>query len=220
MPFSGVHFGGLKMRLRLVLVTFCALLTGPLFAAERASDDPFMNDLGYRGEFQRAGGGLVCVVGTLGPKVKPEDVSKIHYQPCLFIGPPNDQAIAIGGEAQSYFDHLGKPSRSEADAAGSVSHIYPLGDGDNPPFMVVTVMNNRIAAFQITGDHGLDVFAFNQVTLGSSSDKIRERFGEPMDRKDMGDGSSMWSYLPWPISFLVTDAGIVVSMRIANQQLK
>jgi len=206
------------MQPHLVLMTCCALLAGAALAAEPANDE-VMTDQGYRGEFRRGGGALACVIGTLGPKVKPEDISpKLLIQPCLFVG-PIDTPFVIGAEAQFYLDRLGTPDNVRPDSAGSTSYVYPLAPGDNPPFIVLTVLNNSVAAFQVTGERGLEDFTFNQVAPGAPTTKALERFGEPMQTMQMPDGATMWSYLPWPISFLISE-GKVVSIRIANDQLR
>jgi hypothetical protein len=210
--------GSGKMRWPFILAAYATLTAGSLHAGEQPAYDPLLNDLGYRGEFVRTGAALSCVVGKLGPKVKPEDAGKMGYQPCMFIG-EIDAPFVIGADAKFYLERIGMPDKATPDTAGSTSYVYPLAPGRTPPFMVLTVLNDRVAAFQISGQRGLNDFPLNQVTLGSPAAKVIERFGEPMQTKDMPDGKTMWSYLPWPISFVIADDK-VVSMRIANQQLR
>ncbi len=205
------------MRPRLLLA---ALLAVPQLTLA-AETDPWA-DTGIRGQFRRAGDTFSCGL-TLSKRFGAGDyLSVTTDQPCLFFGPP-DAAIAVGSLAKPLLASLGPPVAIQPDAGGSRSHFFRFGDGDNPPFFVVSVVDERIAALQVSGPAdttGLDNLSFSGIGLGSTAEQVRKRFGAPL-RTTTGSTpeSEMWSYAPWPFSFEIA-GGKVTSVRISNLALR
>ena len=197
-----------------------ALVLAPGVAV--AADDDSWADVGIRGEFRRTGNEFDCRL-ILSERFSPGDYVNITTdQPCLFFGPV-DAAIAIGSLAKPLLTSLGPPIATQPDAGGSTSHFFRFGEGKDPPFFVVSVMQERIAALQVSGPAnttGLDNLSFAGIHIGSSEEQLLKRFGAPL-RKPKGGlpNSEMWSYLPWPFSFEVAD-GKVISVRISNLALR
>jgi len=186
-----------------------------------AADSGSWTDKGLRGGFRRQGQEFSCQV-TITARSTPEDLLNGSDQPCLFFG-SFEAAIAIGSFAKPLLTTLGPAVAIQPDTGGSRSHFFRFGDSDNPPFFVVSVVEERVAALQVSGPPdttGLDNLSFAGIHLGSPADQVRKRFGAPL-RTDKGSTaeSEMWSYLPWTFSFEIT-SGKVTSIRIAHPALR
>lgn len=190
-----------------------------------AQDDMFIPtpppaDTGVRGVFVRQGNAFVCNIDKSPVKLQGELPAK--DQPCLYIGPDAEHSFAIGGEAVPLLQRLGKPAQTESDINGNTSFIFPMALGKDPPFMLVMVSHERIAALQISGHGGpeLDFLKFSGIKLGDNSSIIKENLGDPFKVQPSGEpGAELWSYLPWSFQFEVTDAK-VTSIRITSLGVK
>ncbi len=196
-----------------------ALALAPAVAS--AAESESWADKGLRGAFRREGQKFVCQV-AITARSSPEDLFNTSDQPCLFFG-SFEAAIAIGSFAKPLLTTLGPAVAVQPDTGGSRSHFFRFGDGDNPPFFVVSVIDERIAALQVSGPPDtteLDSLSFAGVHLGSPAEQVRKRFGAPL-RTAQGTTaeSEMWSYLPWTFSFEIT-GGKVTSIRIAHPALR
>jgi hypothetical protein len=189
-------------------IFIAALLLGvPSMAAE-----DMMVDSGFRGEMYRSGGAFGCKISD--PKFTPEMFAQFGYQPCLHIG-----NIAIGADAKPILEALGTPYLVEPDSTpGAFNHIYIYGKGADSPYLVITEVNDHVAAVQIAGRMPAQHYNFHGIGGGAPVEALLAKFGQPFRKQDV-NGKELWTYLPWPFSFMVA-GGVVASVRISNTQLR
>jgi len=161
-----------------------------------------------RGEWRRVGATFVCKAdGLQGPStsaVTPEDMLKA----CQRMGP-----FVIGGDARS-LAVLGAPHRTVPQDKGAKALAWFLGEPNQQPYFVATVLNERIVALQMTGP--AKAYGFNHVNLGDSTQTLTQYFGAPfrVAKSELPD-TDVWHYPPWPFSFEVK-GGRVASIRIID----
>lgn len=119
-------------------------------------------------------------------------------------------------DAQALKAALGEPHRTRPGANGSMQWVYFVGQRDHYPYLVATVLKERIVALQVTGPSAAQGYGFNHVDLGATSDALVAIFGQPnhVEPSEL-KGTELWAYRPWPFSFEVT-AGHVTSIRISE----
>lgn len=164
-----------------------------------------------RGEWQRAGAGFACKVGT--PKKLPPELIKpeILSRACLHMGP-----FGIGDDAQTLTTALGAPHRSLPQPNGMTASVYFLEKTGQYPYLVATVSKNRLVALQVTGPAAAKGHSFNHVDLGATTDTLVQVFGQPNHLEPSSEkDTELWAYRPWPFSFQIRD-GRVTSIRIAE----
>lgn len=166
-----------------------------------------------RGEWIRAGAGFACRVPStqrIPPEaIRPEEMTRA----CLHMGP-----FVIGDEAQTLKSLLGTPHRTHPLPKGATAWVYFVDGPGRYPYLVATVLQDRIVALQITGPAPATSkdFSFNHIDLGAGIDTLLKIFGpvkhtQPSTEKD----TDVWSYPPWPFSFEVKDSH-VTSIRITD----
>ncbi len=212
----------MKRAIQFTVKIAAALLFAVISTGAFAQDDMFIPkpppaDVGVRGEFVRSSANsFTCNIEK--SLVKHQGELPSIDQPCLYLGPDAEHSFAIGGEALPLLQRLGKPAQTESDINGNTSFIFPMAPGQDPPFMLVMVSHERIAALQISGHGGpeLDFLKFNRIKLGDNSSIIKENLGDPFKvQPGKETGTEMWSYLPWSFQFEITDAK-VTSIRISS----
>lgn len=161
-----------------------------------------------RGEWRRVGSSFACKVdapqGTPSSAVTPEAMLKA----CQRLGP-----FVISGDARS-LAVLGAPHRTVPQAKGAKALAWFLGEPNQQPYFVATVLNERIVALQMTGP--AKAYGFNHVNLGDSTQTLTQYFGAPfrVAKSELPD-TDEWKYPPWPFSFEVK-GGRVMSIRIID----
>lgn len=186
--------------------------------AGASSAEPEITDLGYRGEFMRAGPSLACAVPGA-PGYTAEVAGRIGYQPCLHFGPH-----AIGMEIAKLEAALGKPARV-LNISGLENRVYVRkrdAKVDLPnmsdPYLVAGVKNNRVVSLQMTGPPMAEPLEFVGVKTYSPASDLVARLGPPIAREPVAQLASvqgeLWSYRPHPVSFEVI-RNRIYSIRIA-----
>ena len=163
----------MKRAIQFTVKIAAALLFAVISTGAFAQDDMFIPkpppaDVGVRGEFVRSSANsFTCNIEK--SLVKHQGELPSIDQPCLYLGPDAEHSFAIG-EALPLLQRLGKPAQTESDINGNTSFIFPMAPGQDPPFMLVMVSHERIAALQISGHGGpeLDFLKFNRIKLGDS----------------------------------------------------
>ena len=153
--------------------------------------------------YQRAGESFACVMRNLqrGP------------HECDRLGPLHlmDSATTLNGK-------LPPPSQTHPQGNATVT-VHLLGSA---AYVAATVAGGRIAALQITGTSAPPEWTFETIGLGSPSDLIISRLGQPFRREAIPnrgtglwrDGGEFWTYGAWPFSFEISN-GRVISIRLA-----
>jgi hypothetical protein len=177
----------------------------------QARADPAIADL--RGEWHRVGPGFACQVKA--PKALPRDAinPEVLARACLHMGP-----LVIGGAKSTLTWAVGVSSRTLPQPKGAIASVYFLDRPGRHPYLIVTVLQDRIVALQVTGPAPAPAkdFSFNHVDLGVSTDTLIQVFGQPKHLEPSSEKETdLWSYTPWPFSFEVKD-GHVTSIRIAD----
>jgi hypothetical protein len=97
---------------------------------------------------------------------------------------------------------------------GATALVYLLNGPGRHPYLVATIIGDRIIALQLTGSATSKGFSFNHVDIGASTETLIQYFGRPKSLQPSSErDTDLWSYGPWPFSFEVTD-GHVTSIRI------
>jgi hypothetical protein len=166
-----------------------------------------------RGEWQRAGPGFACVAPAP-PDIPPQAITpEVLGRACLHMGP-----FVIGGAAATLQSAMGSPHRTLPQPKGATASLYFLEGPERHPYLVATVLREKIVALQLTGPAAAKGFRFNNVDLGAGTDTVIKYFGPP---KNVAPSSlkdtELWSYTPWPFSFEVKDER-VTSIRIVDPE--
>jgi hypothetical protein len=164
-----------------------------------------------RGEWHRVGPGFACQVVSkqrLAPEaIKPETLARA----CQHMG-----SLAIGGDASALKAIATAPHDTQPQAKGATAQVYFLDGPGRYPYLVATVLRDRIVALQVTGTAGSKGFSFNHVDLGASAETLTQYFGPAGNIRPSGiPDTYLWTYSPWPFSFEVKD-GQVTSIRIVD----
>jgi len=158
------------------------------------------------GEFQRAGAGFACDVPA---PLTPQQAERLKEENCLWLG-----RLSVGQQAAVLEPLLGQPDRLIPQQKGAVAQVYFSKAATG--YLVATVVENRIAALQVTGEQPFGDWSFNRVTLGMTLSQLQEIMGVPMSKTNVPDiGAELWSYTPFPFSFEIK-GGRVISIRIAR----
>lgn len=190
----GVLFAGL-----------CGFAAAQAEAAQPEADDPL---IGLRGEWIRAGAGFACRV-AVPEKLRPAAIEAVLSRACQHMGP-----FVIGDDVKAVMKVLGKPSRKLPQPKGQTAWVYFLEKEGSYPYLIVTVVRDKVAALQLTGPSAAKGYSFSHIDLGMPSATLLQAFGQPGHLGPSEEkGTELWTYGPWPFSFEVRDDH-VSSIRI------
>lgn len=180
-------------------------------AGKRESVDSVISKL--RGEWKRNGATFACVVPSP-EKLPPKAITpEVLGRACLHMG-----SFVIGGAAATLQATLGSPHRTVPQPKGATGQLYFLEGQERHPYLVATVLRDKIVALQLTGPAAAKGYLFNHVDLGAGADTVLKHFGPPKNVAPSGlKDTELWSYRPWPFSFEVKDDR-VTSIRIADPE--
>ena len=183
----------------------------PTIPGSGKKQEPPMPDL--RGEWRRAGDGFACELVSR-KRLDPQSIQpEIMVRACLRMGP-----LVVGADATTLAPLLGTPARTVPQPKGATASVYFLEGAGRHPYLVVTVLEGRIVALQLTGPAAAKDYSFNHIDLGASSETLIKYFGPARHlQPDSQKGMDLWSYLPWTFSFEIKDDR-VFSIRIADPE--
>jgi hypothetical protein len=210
MPIRNVRVMSHRIEITGIVRASAAVLLLGALAAHSVELEPAGDVALERGEWRRAGPSFACMVPAarqLPPSaVNPETLMLA----CMHLGP-----FVIRGPARTLASVLGPPHRTlPPQPKGAQVLLWFLGEPERYPYFVATVLNERIAALQVTGVAPAKGYSFNHINIGDSTQTLTEHFGPAfrVAKSDQPD-TDVWSYPPWPFSFEVKVAR-VTSIRI------
>jgi hypothetical protein len=200
---------GMQAAARCVIAVLMIAAFGSVAAWAQAGEPTNIGEL--RGEWMRAGAGFGCRVAV------PEKLRSAVTEPgvlsraCQHMGP-----FVVGDDIKAVTKALGKPSRTLSQPDGQTGWVYFLEKEGEYPYLIVTVVKNRVAALQLTGRSAAKGYSFSHIDLGTPSDTLLQQFGEPSHLgPSEEEGTELWTYGPWPFTFEL-HGGRVSSIRIAE----
>jgi hypothetical protein len=124
--------------------------------------------------------------------------------------------LVIGGEVRTLNSIAAAPHHTLPQPKGATALVYFIDGPGRYPYLVATVLQDRIVALQVTGPAASKGFSFNHIDLGASTETLIQYFGRPNHLEPSGEkDTDVWAYAPWPFSFEVKD-GHVTSIRIVD----
>jgi hypothetical protein len=198
--------GEVMEKLAVAIIFLTALIVQKIaFAADQAPSSPQQL---LHGTYKRTGAGFACAVD--GTTATLDQVSRLGESVCLWIG-----NLAIGETASVLQQMFGNPDQLIHQPNGSISQVYFLRE-TRGTYLVVTTMEGRIVALQISGNGPLDKWRFGETALGMPKADLIRTLGNPHKTEHLSDnGADLLSYAPFPFSFEVANDR-VSSIRIAE----
>lgn len=187
-----------------VFLVFQTLLSAQNPNPAKSVNDEYAN-AAKNDHFLYTGSTIACLSNQV-------DVPESGYLNCLHIGD-----IQMEMTLDEVETRLGKPyDVMKNEENENRIYVLPASDDLPVPYVVVTYVNDKVDAIQLTGvgtDSNLD---FSSLQLGDNIEIVKKRLGSPSGTSEVQDINGIkWTYYPFPISIeFVKDK--VYSIRIYN----